>query len=345
MKLTIYTKFNLIPNNKKIINSIPIFATPEYANYLKKTKNSIVIWFNGKNDEGIDYLIPLNLMKKGPFKKGTFLTAVVSLGEIDSLELEKEFLNKAMNYIKSNRLCHWIQQSPNSAIFRTYPDDAVYVPFGTYRINLQDNTEEELFQKLYHKVRQRINKVIREKTVMLKKSEECYDDSIDLIRKTAEAANLASFTKNKFDLINNYLKDSFVDYVTYVNNEPQSSILYFYNSYSVYGMFAGSKRRSAQGATELLVWEAIKESKKKKIKYFDFVGARIDPDKDSKQYRIQRNKMHMGGELYQGFMWKLIISKRNYFIYIQYNRLLNKIKGKKFKMDIIEQELNRLKKN
>lgn len=341
MEVKIYYKFKLLPDSEKIKDLIPIFATQQYADYLKKTKNSDTTWFVTKTNDGVDYLIPFAVMKKGPFKKGTFLTATISLGSYDTINLEKSFLNKVVEHIKVKNLCDWIQQCPNWAIFNTYPNDSKYAAFGTYKINLDHETEDQLYKNLYGRVRGKINKATREGKILIKKEERTYKDAIKLIEETLRIAKLSPFTKSKFDLINRCLKDNIVVYTAYVGNVAQSTWIYFYNSFSMYGLYGGSIRGCAQGATELLVWEAIKEAKKSNVKYFDFVGALIEPDKNTKAYRIQRNKSHFGSELKEGYLWKMIINKKKYVIYIIYLKIINVLKGKKHKNDFIDRQLNK----
>lgn len=342
MQIKIYTKYNQILNCKKIEDKIPIFATQKYADFLKKIKNYKTIWFESKENNS-HYIIPFAVMKKGFFKKGMFLTAVNSLGSADTIELEKEFLNELVKYIIKNKLCDWIQQSPNWAIFNTYPDSAVFTNFGTYRIDLQNKTEEELFKVIRRKDRQDINKAMREK-VVIEKTEKYFDDSIYLIQNTLNKARITSFTNKQFWDMYRFFENNFMDYTAYLKNIPQSSVVFLKNSFATYAMYAGTKKNPARGATSLLYWEAIKESKKRGIKYFDFVGARINPDKNSKQYRIQKFKAHFGSEMKEGYLWKYKISKTKYFKYIAIIRIRTWVKLKKVTGDIIDQEIKRLSK-
>ena len=338
MKLKVYSKFELIPICEELKNSIPIFATQQYADYLFKIKKNRTIWFKTDHNDSLNYLIPFSIMKRGPFKKGVFLTNIISAEKNSFVEYEKEFLNTIIEYIKRNNLCDWIEQCPNWAIFNTYPSGAVYAPFGTYRINMEDKTQEEIFKNLDRRVRQSINKAIREKVVIIKDGK--YNrETIELIRKTLKLAKIKAFTHIKFDV---FLKNNFVDYTAYLGDQPQSSVVFLYNSYSTYAMYAGRMENSSRGATCLLYWEAIKESKGKNIKYFDFVGARINPEKDSKLFRIQQFKSHFGGKLHEGFIWKMILNRSKYFLYTFYVKTLNLIRGKKNKGDIIDQEIKRL---
>ena len=339
MKLSVIIKLKNIPNYDKIVDSIPIFATQVYADYLKETKNYNTIWFMAKIHE-MDYVIPFGVKKKGPFKKGLFLSEVICFDAENIIEHEKEFLNEIVAYIKKNNLCDWIEQPPNWALFNTYPNNAVFAKFGTYRIDLSKFTEDELFANIKRNDRQDINKALRE-NVEIVKDDKCFEDSIDLINNTLSIEKIDSFTKDKLDTIRSFFKNNYLDYTAYFNKIPQSSCIYFFNSFSTYAMYAGSSK-PVRGSNSLLYWEANKDSKKRNIKYFDFVGARINPDIDTKQYRIQKFKAHFGTELKEGFIWKMILNKKKYILYKLFIRINNMLKGKKNKGDIIDQELIRL---
>ena len=90
MKLSVIIKLKNIPNYDKIVDSIPIFATQVYADYLKETKNYNTIWFMAKIHE-MDYVIPFGVKKKGPFKKGLFLSEVICFDAENIVEHEKDF--------------------------------------------------------------------------------------------------------------------------------------------------------------------------------------------------------------------------------------------------------------
>lgn len=341
MKINIFNQFTLIPNNKSINHKIPIFATQQYADFLKETKNYETIWFEGISGSNIHYLIPFAVKKKGPFKNGMFLTATISLGKINTIEYEKVFLNELINIIKKYKLCDWIQQSPNWAIFNTSPDGAIYVLFGSYRIDLNTKSNEELFRSIRSADRKDINKAIREK-VEIKKGIEYLDPVYQLIKDTLDKANIKYPSKDEMINIYYNLKDSFWIYVAYFKNIPQSGVIFFSNLYATYGIFGGSIKRPARGATTLLHWEAIKDSKKKGVRIYDFVGARLNPIPGSKQERIQKFKEHFGVVLEKGYLWKMSISKIKYRIYIIAVKCMCILNGKKYKGDIIDQEIKKL---
>jgi len=338
MRVTVYSKFSLIPNNEDIIDHIPIFATQEYADYLNETKNYKTIWFDGRDNGNAYYMIPFAVMKKGPFKKGMFLTATNSLGKENTLKNEKIFLNEIIKYIKSHKLCDWIQQPPNWAIFNAYPDGAIYAPFGTYQINLGEKSEDELFKNLSKKNRQYVNKANKE-GVKIEKGIKYLDDVLSLIRNTLSKAKMDFITKKVALILKDKLHDHLWVYIAYYNSIPQAGTLFLSNSFSTYGYYAGTIDKPVRGATTLLYWGVIKDSKNRGVKFFDFVGARINPTLGSKQEKLQLYKRHFGTVMREGYLWKYKISKTKYFIYQAITKIRSWIKFKKFQGDIIDQEI------
>ena len=137
----------------------------------------------------------------------------------------------------------------------------------------------------------------------------------------------------------NYLPDNLSIYVSYIDSIPQSSLICFFNKVCEYSAYNG-RICATLGANHLLFWEAIKYAKQKGIKYFDFIGARINPIPGSKQEEIQKFKKHFGEELIKGFLWKMPINKFKYSFYNFLIRIEYLFKLKKFIGDIIDQELN-----
>jgi len=337
----------IIYNIKKILenynlsNKVPIFSTQEYADYLLEFKKIKTIWFIEKVEGSITFIIPFATKRTLVFTKGYFPTAVNNLENI-TIERENEFLEEVVSLIKGEKLCDWIQQSPNWAIFNSKPSGAVFAPFGTYKINLEEKSLDELFNSIEIKDRQDINKAIRE-NIIIKKGNDYVIDSINLINFTASKAGISSTDINEINKLRYYLGNKLWVYVAVdKNNILQSTVIFLSNNHTTYAIYAGSIKNPARGSTTYLYWEAIKDSKLNNVKYFDFVGARINPEPGSKQERIQRFKEHFGVELRKGFLWKMPISKTKFYIYNSIARIVIFLKGKKFRGDIIDQELKRL---
>jgi len=98
-----------------------------------------------------------------------------------------------------------------------------------------------------------------------------YDLQISTIRKNRGIAMPFKILKGVFEL---QKKGKAVILVSYLNNKMLSGIVVLFGKkYASYYMSANSKESYKSHANHLLVWQAILESKKKNLKYFDFGAA------------------------------------------------------------------------
>src|SRR5690606_9675405 len=70
----------------------------------------------------------------------------------------------------------------------------------------------------------------------------------------------------------------------------QSYVIFAFSEYSAYAVYGGNIDNQHQGAIKLLIWEAMRMFKEHGVQRYDFVGARIDPEKGSKQDAINSMK-------------------------------------------------------
>lgn len=325
-----------VPGIEKFIQRFPVFATQEYADYLKEIHNYRVIWFCGLVDDHIKFILPFSVRTKYLFKRGEFLTSSIYLSEPIDFETEREFLTSVTTLIKQKKLCDWIQQPPNWAVFNIYPHNAVFASFGTYKIDLQTKNLDELFNGIDTKDRSDIRKAIKEE-VEIKQGIHYLNDALILITATAKIAGISSPSHQELM----FLKDHINTFVSYFNGIPQTAAIFYTNKYAWFNMYAGSKDKPFRGSNSLLYWNAIKAAKEDGVLFFDFVGARLNPVPGSKQEKIQRFKEHFGGELIKGFLWKMPVSNIKYNLYKSLIKIVSLITRKKSKGDIIDQELNR----
>jgi lipid II:glycine glycyltransferase (peptidoglycan interpeptide bridge formation enzyme) len=333
-----YKKFADMPGYENYTDKIPVFATQNYADYLKEIKGHDTVWFAYIENNTACYLLPFTVIKKLIFRKGYFLTGVVSFDQENSLEKEKEFLENVIIYIKKDKLCDWIQQGPNWALFNTFPSASKAVRFGTYRIYLKGKSEDELYSAIYNADRRSIRKA-ENNNVMVKKGVDYLNDCLEIINSTARTANLDSLSADYAKKLLNFLNDNIKIYVSYKEDIPQCSAVFIGNKFCTYAHYAGSIIKAFRGSNVLLNWEAIKDAKNNGCEYFDFVGARINPPPGSKLERIQRFKEHFGSELIQGYLWKMNFSVFKYYIYQFIVRITYFVKMKKYKRDIIDEEI------
>ncbi len=333
-----YNNFAEIPGSELFSEKIPIFATQNYYDYVKEIKNHDTIWFVNLENNKVTYLLPFAIIKKTIFRKGYFVTGIISFAPGYSSENESKFLENVIIDIKKNKLCDWIQQGPNWALFNTFPADSRAVRFGTYRITLKDKDEAELFKLIQKRSRQDVNHAIKN-GIIIKKGRDFLNDCLSVINSTARKGNLQLLSINEAEKLLFYMKDNCKIYVSYKDDIAQSATIFLSNEYCKYALYAGSISELYRGSNNYLFWEALKDAKKDDCCYFDFVGARINPVPGSKQERIQLFKKHFGSEFVEGYIWKMVITKWKFNFYQILLKFYFLISNKKMKKDIIDQEL------
>lgn len=335
-----FEKFADIPGIEGYLDIMPIFASQGYADYLKETKNYSIIWFFGIISPDIRIMIPFAVRKKNFFKQGEFLTTIIRFDENNDIEIERDFLNSIISIIKQKKLCDWIKQPANWVLFNVVPENSIYCEFGSYRINLQRNDENELYDKLDRNTRYEIRKAIKN-NVVIKDGFKNLDDCIKIFKKAGLKDNFVYPTKNDIEKLLNYFPHNLGLLISYDNDIPQTCAINIIDRISSYGLYSGSISKPLHGSNYLLFWQFIKDMKILGVKYFDFVGARINPTPGSKQEKIQLFKRHFGAELVKGFLWKMPISNIKYRIYNYLLKIVFVIKQKTYLGDIIDQEKNK----
>lgn len=343
MLINKYDRFADIPGSEYFSEIIPIFATQNYADFLKAIKKHNTVWFACLENDKVSYLLPFAIIKKIIFKKGYFTTGVISFAQDNSLEKEKNFVESIIIYIKKNKLCDWIQQGPNWALFNTVPSGSKAVKYGTFKISFKDKNENDLYSSIYNVERRSMRKALND-YVEIKKGADYLNDCLEVINNTASKANLDVFKINDARKLLQYFGENLKIYVSYKENIPQTAAIYLCNKYCTYAYYAGSIIKAYRGSNVFLYWEAIKDAKIYGCDQFDFTGARVNPPHGSKLERISRFKEHFGSEFVQGYLWKMNFSLIKYYIYRILIRLMYLVKFKKYKPDIIDQELKRLEK-
>ena len=333
------------PNDLIDEAQVPVFSTTRYANYVIDVKSKRahvnVLWFAGFINDTLLFIIPFVILKKAIFKKGYFLTEVINFTKQDKT-IEKEFLEGVVEIIKKNKLCDWIQQPPTWVLFNVIPSKSIFCEFATYKINLHNNTEDELYDRLDKSAKYEIRKALKNK-IIIKNSNETIEDSSKVFAERTLKGDFKFPSKNDIEKLFCYFSDNIKLYSSYYNSIPQTSNIVIFNKLCAYGLYSATIEKPLYGSNYLLFWEIIKDLKKIGIKYFNFVGARINPAYGSKQERIQRFKENFGVEIFHGYLWKMPISKVKYAIFIIMLKIFFSVRLKKYKGDMIDQELRRNK--
>ena len=263
-------------------------------------------WLGGVDEsDKLRCILPFTIVRKGIFKMPRFRTETIFVEEELALEEETSFLNSVIEYFRSIKTDIIIPAS-NNAIFRTYPDGADAAPYGSYVIDLS-KSEEVLWRNINRIQRQNINKA-KKKGISISIGTQRLDEAYRLIRDTFKRSKLPFMS---FESLKRYVhglgehgKLMIADYQGHI----QSCVVYAFSDYCAYAVYGGNHARQFPGANKLLHWEAIRLFRKLGVKRYDFYGARINPEKGSKQEAINSFKRRLGGKLIEGYIWKYPLS-------------------------------------
>jgi len=277
-------------------------------------------WLGGFTDSGeLKCILPYTVIRKAFFRMIRFRVETMPIGEELDIKEEKSFLNSAMEYFHSIG-ADMIIPSTTNTIFRTYPDGAVSAPYGSYIIDLCQ-TEDNLWKNIERITRQNI-KTAQKKGINIQSGIEHLEAAYMLVRDTFKRSRLPFMSYENFKRFVKGLGENAKIMMADYQGTPQSYVVFAFSNYCAYAVYAGNIVNQEKGANKLLYWEAIRMFKKLGVQLYDFVGARINPKKGSKQEALSSFKKHFGTKLKQGYMWKYSIHPLKYAVYSSAVRLL-----------------------
>ena len=277
---------------------LPVFASEEFL----KAVSDEYGWLGGIDSSGeLCCILPYTVIRKGIFRMVRFRVETILLKEGLSLEAEKAFLRKCLDHFRSIGADVVIPATTNT-IFRTYPDGADAAPYGSYIVDLRQ-PEEVLWKNIGRITRQNIGTAQRD-GILIKSGLERFDEAYALIEETFGRSKLPFMSHESLERFMVGLGENGKLVTAEYQGGLQSCVIYAFSDYCAYAVYAGNVVRQHQGANKLIYWEAFRLFKELGVERFDFVGARIAPEKGSKQAAINLFKQRLGAKLTQGYIWK-----------------------------------------
>ena len=286
-------------------------------------------WICGYDDDVLCYVIPFLEKKKWIFTYVQIQSETIIINHSEATE--QEFLNLVIIKIKDDGKIDFISQPKTNVVFDTYPDGAIYSPFGSYIVDLSLD-EEQLFKNIHTKHKNVIKRALKN-NVDVKFGKDIFDDAYDTVDSTLKRNNMSMITKEKLLKLLTTNEKNFLIGCSYLGSKPQGAVIILYDNYKGYYFWGGTSLDLSLGANNLLHWEVMKKLKSLGVQYYDFVGARINTQ-NQRLLGIQRFKSRFGATLKQGYLWKYPIVKWKYILFT----MLYNFKMKKG--DIIDQEKN-----
>ena len=311
-------------------SELPVFASESFL----KAVGDEYGWLGGIDESGkLRCILPYTVMRKGILRMVRFRVQTISVGEEVHVSEEKLFLNNSIEYFRSIDADIIIPATTNT-IFRTYPDGADAAPYGSYVIDLSQ-PEETLWRNVGRIYRQNIGTAQKD-GVCIRNGLDSLNAVYGLVRDTFSRSKIPFMSCDSFKRYVQGLGENAKVTIADYRGVMQSCVVYAFSEHCAYAVYAGNITKQHQGANKLIYWDAIRSFQKLGVRRFDFVGARIDPEKGSKQEAINLFKQRFGAELIRGYLWKYPLRPVKSLVYSLAIRLL---KGG----DIVDHERHKLK--
>lgn len=253
------------------------------------------------------YLVPVTICKRGFFKYAYFIVEPVVIKDGD--ESLRVFLDEACLFLRKQLKIQWINPNSTASLFMDFPTNSKHIPFGSHIIDLS-LSEDELWDNVHSKHRNVIKKSEKDGVEIISGvTDKLIEDYHAIDKETWKRSNQSAVGLEALKKQVYALGDNAIIYIAYLDGEPQSGAFFWYNMQMCYYMYGANCDKPHTGAGNLLQWQAIRDMKAKGVKKYSFVGCRINEDENSKYHGIQRFKERFGGELVQGYLFKIDYNK------------------------------------
>jgi hypothetical protein len=308
---------------------LPIFASEPYL----KAAGDAYGWIGGSSPSGtLKCVLPYTVTRKAGLRIVRFRVATIPLGDELDVAEEKAFLDAVIEHFRAAGM-DMVVPAPANVIFRTYPQGAITAPYGTYVVDLR-RTEEELWAKLHSKHRNVVRNAIKNGVQVLTGAEH-YDTAYELVRDTLTRSKLGFMSRAAFERYVRSLGDHVKVLIAQHEGKALGCAVLPFSQHGAHYVYGGTTLNPLTGAMNLLHWEAMRQFREQAVQRYDFVGARINPEPNSKQAGLVMFKQRFGGELNEGFMWKYSLRPLKFAVYSLAMRYL---RGG----DVVDQERARL---
>lgn len=314
----------------------PVFFLPEYTRFLEAYSKEQLIMVH---DTTLDAYMPLRMINAKYIRPAQVLFPPFR----NAVELpgpdQEAFFGRLLQKLAAWGQCDRVVQPHPSAMMAGCPANSVSCRYGTYLVDLHNQSIEEIYNRFSPKYQKAVRQAAN-KHLVLKTGRETFRDFYDLHKATMIRAGMGVEPTGFFDAQFDILGDNHVKCcVVYDGEKPVSSLLVIFTKYAALLTHAGTPDEAAMhGATKFLHYEMMKVMKAAGARAYDFVGVRLSNSNPALE-GIFNFKKRFGGELKTGWLWKADIHP---FRCKVFDTLLRIKLGGKWIPDIIDQETKSL---
>ncbi len=288
--------------------------------------------------------MPFRVYKKLFFRFIQIMYPPINQGQRLSVSDEKNFLNEAITLLKSQKKYHRIIQPFVWDIFSAYPNGATFCPFGQLYSNIENKSEDEIFENFSPKYRNAIRKVLTQANLVNFKY-----DAEEIIPFYQVYQEVHAKQQVYFDQLSHFQKmqqilgkDHFLLANLYYDASLEGGAVISYTKSEANYLYGGAKNPTIQnGSIKLLQYEIIKKLKIAGVKKYIWGGCRLSDVSGTKQQGMQEFKLRFGAQIKKGFLWKMDIVPSYCKCYDILMSVQLKLRGLKSSTDVIDYEKNR----
>ena len=259
------------------------------------------------------------LIQHGPSIKNSKPQALDLLLE----ELKKIAKTERASFIRMNPL--WERNSENQDLLKKFGFREAPMHANAYEATwkLDIRSEEELLKNMRKTTRYLIRQTLKNQDITIEKSEKT-EDAREYVKLNAEVAERQKFVPFSSEFIRNefevFLKDNQILLFLgkYKGELAAAAMVLFWSGMAFYHQAASRSKYARFSIPYSLLWEAIKEAKKRDCLLFDFWGY-VDPQKQKKHPWAGPTlfKMGFGGEVREYVKTQdLPLSKKYWLTYL-----------------------------
>lgn len=299
------------------LNEANVFFSEEWYQYTKARGEKLCYVFNR------NYVLEIRVKSVLFLSGGLLDSEPFCLSGEDTLEGQMAFLEAVCRHLKRKQKIHWIQ-TDTAACFQVYPKGAYTFGTGTYILDLENNSEEELFKLVHSKNRNMIRRGEREGVQLIWDDPETIKDYKWLEDQVWDRSKRGTRPLSYYTTLLKSMPHTSTLLMGYKDGEAQAGGLFLFNKAMGYYFHGASKDHPTPGAHNYLIWKEILWMKEHGVKMFNFVGYRRKREEDptSKQYGIQKFKEKFGGSVLETFDFRYTVSPLMFFIYRVANVIL-----------------------
>lgn len=318
----------------------PFVFLPDYSRLLPPGSSLIYL-----RDDSLGAVAPLRLWRNRILRLGQWLYPPLVGGRAMQARDEAIFVDRALKVLKHGRMCDRLVQPPNFAIFQSIPAGAIGCAFGSYRIELDARSEDDVFRSFHQHHRRGIRQAAAKGARVRTGSQEIQIFH-KLHQETMARAGLLCPPCEEFERMYREFGTQVRCCVAYDDSgQAQGGVLGTVTRAGFYFLFGASVvRPNPAGAIKLAHWEMIRQCIREEVRVYDFVGARLRSDLNEKLSNIQEFKARFGSKLVEGYLWKADLNRIRTTTYNVANELraVSRMirRGKTGRqIDIIDQEI------